>query len=197
MTSDLGDALRALERGGAIVIPTETVFGLCARLDRPEGASRLLEIKGRSRDTPFQILLRDVASIGRIADVSPLARSIAERFMPGSLTLVVRSIEAIPPVGGRPGTVGVRIPDHPTAEAVIEAAGPLVATSANRHKQPTPDTIEGVRDVFGAEVDAYLDGPPPPSGTASTVLDVTGAEPVVLREGAIPSVEILRFVGAR
>jgi tRNA threonylcarbamoyl adenosine modification protein (Sua5/YciO/YrdC/YwlC family) len=171
----IADAVAALERGELVVLPTETVYGI-ACLQR--SVERLRRAKGREPDKPFQVLVASVADALRVATIP----KNLERLLPGPLTLVVSAR------GG--GTIGLRVPAHPVAHDLLVAAGPLVASSANRAGQPTPMTIEGVQAVFGDEVAVYLTGEPAPSGIPSTVVDVTGDEPLVLREGAVPAARV-------
>lgn len=163
-----------MEEGGVVVFPTETVWGIAAR---PDAAYRIHELKGRDPDKPLQRLLASPAAIGELAIVDDDVRALAARFMPGPLTLVLRAHDG--------GTVGVRVPDHPVPLALLERTGPLAATSANLSGGPTPTTLHGVQEVFGAGVDVYLDGEPPTGLVASSVLSLAGEEPELLREGAI------------
>jgi len=187
------EALKALERGLVVAFPTETVWGLGARLDRPDGIERLFALKGRERGKPLQVMVASAGSVSRVARVPESVR--IERLLPGPVSLVLRARDALPDLGATGGTVAVRVPDHPVALELLELSGPLATTSANRSGEPTPDTLEGVRGVFGDGVEAYLDGPPAPAGTASTVVDLTGPEPVVLRAGAMGLEEVREALG--
>ncbi|HLY94630.1 MAG TPA: L-threonylcarbamoyladenylate synthase [Gaiellaceae bacterium] len=162
------DALRA---GLAVILPTDTVYGLCAL---PGNEAVLYELKGRDRSKPVALIAADIASL--LAAVPAIDRAMLERFLPGPFTLVVAT-----PDGGK---IGVRVPNlPPAAAAVLAQTGPLAGTSANLTGGPEPrrvtDIPESIRTAVGAIVDA---GELP--GIPSTVLDLTGAEPRVLREGA-------------
>lgn len=188
-------AVDALDRGGAVVFPTETVWGIGARIDRPAGVRRIFAAKGRSPDKVLQVLVPDAEAGAEIAELTADAVRLTEAFMPGPLTLVLRSRAELPAGVGDGRTVGVRVPDHPTALGLLRAAGPLAASSANRTGEPTPRDLDGVRELFGSDVDAYVDGPSPTADVASTVVDLTGAEPVVRRAGALAVGELERVLG--
>ncbi len=188
------EAVAALERGGIAVFPTETVCGVGCRLDRPDAIRRLYRLKGRPQDKPLQVLLPRTAVLDYIAEVPPEARVLVDLFTPGPLTLVLPSRIDVPELGGR-GTVGVRVPDHPVALELLDLCGPAAASSANPSSRPTPATVAEVRGLFGDAVDAYVDGPPAPAGRDSTVLDLSGGEPRVLREGALPVERIEQALG--
>lgn len=159
-------AVAALRAGRAVILPTDTVYGLCAV---PEHEDVLYELKGRDRSKPFALLAADVDAL--LVAAPDLDRRVLERYLPGPFTLVV-------------GTVGVRVPElPPSAAAVVRAVGVVAATSANLSGGPDPrrieDVPEGIRSACGAIVDA---GALP--GVPSTVVDLTGPEPRVLRQGA-------------
>lgn len=159
-------AVAALRACRAVILPTDTVYGLCAL---PEHEDVLYELKGRDRSKPFALLAADVDAL--LVAAPDLDRRVLERYLPGPFTLVV-------------GTVGVRVPElPPSAAAVVRAVGVVAATSANLSGGPDPrrieDVPEGIRSACGAIVDA---GALP--GVPSTVVDLTGPEPRVLRQGA-------------
>lgn len=165
------NAVEALRAGRAVVLPTDTVYGLCAL---PEYEEILFELKGRDRSKPIALLAADVDSL--LAVVPGLDRDVLARYLPGPYTLVVPT-----PAGG---TVGVRVPDLPeVTAAIVREVGVVAATSANASGGPNPrrlgDVPEEIRDACGAVVDA---GELP--GVPSTVLDLTGGDPRVLRSGA-------------
>lgn len=163
------------------MFPTDTVYGLGASAARPEAVQRIYELKGRQDTKPLQVLIPDTASMARLARPTPAALRLAERYWPGPLTLVVATEDG--------GTVGLRVPGHPVALELVRAVGPIVATSANRAGEPTPTDVGPIRRIFGPSVDVYVDGGTV-DGHPSTVVDLTGSELVVLREGAIPRAEI-------
>ena len=193
--TSLTTALAALDRGGVVAFPTETVFGLGGRLDRPRAIARIFELKGRRPDQPLQVLLRAPDAIGTVAELVNGAAALADAFMPGPITIVLLALDPLPELGGDGITIGVRVPAHPVAAELIAGAGPLAATSANRSGRSTPDDVDGVRAVFGDAVDVYLAGDAP-GGTASTVVSLVG-EPRLLREGAIGRARIEAVLGRR
>ncbi len=190
---DLTEAIEALRRGGLVGFPTETVYGLGADALDPEAVRRIFDAKGRPADNPLIVHIADIDMISTVArSVSPLAADLAKRFWPGPLTLVLDAQPSVPPVttGGHT-TVGVRIPDHPVALALLAGAGlPVAAPSANRSGRPSPTTAAHVIADLGARVDVVVDGGPAGVGLESTVVDARGTVPIVLREGAVTREEI-------
>jgi L-threonylcarbamoyladenylate synthase len=184
----LATAARLLRAGGLVAFPTETVYGLGADALDPAAIGRVFLAKGRPADNPLIVHLADAAELPRVvARTTPLARSLAARFWPGPLTLVLAAADVVPAVTtGGLSTVAVRVPDHPVATALLALADLAVAApSANRSGRPSPTTAAHVAADLGAEVDAILDGGPCPVGVESTVVDARGDRPVVLREGTI------------
>ncbi|MGH2759339.1 MAG: L-threonylcarbamoyladenylate synthase [Actinomycetota bacterium] len=182
--SVLDDAVAALERGGVIVLPTDTVYGLAARADLTDAVRRITTLKRRPDDKAFQVLIPSGAWLDRLAEPTDAARRLADRFWPGPLTIVVAAGAEAPRATVADGTIGLRVPAQPLALEIIERSGPLAASSANRAGEATPSAIDGVRASFGDGVDVYVDGGEV-AGVASTVVDVSGPAPVILREGAI------------
>jgi L-threonylcarbamoyladenylate synthase len=184
------DALAALRAGLPVLLPTDTVYGLAA-LPTEEAAGRLYELKGRSAAQPTAIVAASVDAL--IGAVPELRRAELDALLPGPFTLVLPNPAGRFPwlTGGAAGPIGVRVPLLPDrARDVVNAVGVVLATSANEPGGPSPKTLADVprriRDGCGAEVEA---GQLP--GTPSTVLDLTGPEPRVLREGAVPGAEAL------
>jgi L-threonylcarbamoyladenylate synthase len=191
--SDLDAAVRhaaeLLRAGGLVAFPTETVYGLGADARDPQAVSRIFAAKGRPADNPLIVHIPGVEHLGAVAaEVTPLARSLAERHWPGPLTLVLTARRDIPTeTTGGLSTVGVRVPAHPVALALLRAAGiPVAAPSANRSGRPSPTTAAHVLADLGAAVEAVLDGGTCAVGVESTVVDARGPLPVILREGAVP-----------
>lgn len=190
------DAPAALERarqvvdaGGVVLFPTESVYGLGGRCDRPEAIERLYVLKGRPREKPFQWLVPDAAMArARSDDWSEAAARLARAFWPGPLTLVVRA-------AGQ--TVGWRVPRHDWLHAFLqELSVPLVATSANRAGQPAPADFPAALRPFDGQIDLAVDGGPARGGIASTVVAAVDGTVKVLREGAIPAVAIAEVAAA-
>jgi len=182
-------AARALREGGLVAFPTETVYGLGADALSAEAVARIYAAKGRPPDNPLIVHIgrpEDLETVAR--EVPPLARALMERFWPGPLTLVLPRSERVP-LATTAGldTVAVRMPAHPVALALVREAGvPVAAPSANRSGRPSPTRAEHVLADLGEAVDLVLDGGPCPVGIESTVVDVTGPTPVVLRPGGLP-----------
>jgi L-threonylcarbamoyladenylate synthase len=190
-------AVAALRRGELAVLPTDTVYGLAADAFSPPAVVRLLEAKGRGREVPVPVLVGAWRTLdGLAADVTPQARALVEAFWPGPLTLVVRAAGSLAwDLGETRGTVAVRMPLHPVALAVLEATGPLAVTGANRTGlPPATDCAEAARQL-GRAVQVYLDGGATGEPVASTVLDLTGDLPRVLREGALPVDDLREVAG--
>jgi L-threonylcarbamoyladenylate synthase len=186
-------AVEALARGLLVVLPTDTVYGLAARPELSVAVARLFEAKGRSRDLTLPVLVADRGGAGSVGSLDERARRLAERFWPGPLTLVVKRTETSAgwDLGEDRGTIGLRVPDHDRTRALLAETGPLAVTSANRSGEPTPPDCEGVRAVLGDAVTVYMCDDPRPAGPPSTVLDLTGPEPAVLREGVLDPETVL------
>jgi len=177
----LSNAVKALRRGGLVVYPTDTVLGLGALASDRGAVRKLIAAKGRSPTQPISVCLSSTEEVERYALVSPMARRFLRRHLPGPFTvLLLPSPEAFrrfaPSVGGG-STIGFRVPDHPVARELARAAGPVTATSANRHGAPPARTVADVRRALGAPVSVYLPALPLGSGEPSTVVDLIGPEP--------------------
>jgi L-threonylcarbamoyladenylate synthase len=189
----------ALRAGELVVLPTDTVYGLCAAATDDAAARRLYELKKRPRSEPVAVL---AAVLDGLLDALPELRGragvVAAALLPGPYTLVVPNPARRYPwlTGDTPEVIGVRVPElAPDARAAVEGAGALAATSANRHGDPDPARLEDVPEELRAACGAVLDGGELP-GTPSTVLDITAREPRVVREGAIPAQDALERVRA-
>lgn len=192
--STVAETVAALEAGGLVVIPTDTVYGLACRPDREASVRALSELKRRSPDRPIALVAASAqAALALVPELDPAM------LVPGPFTVVLPNPARRFPwlTGLRPETIGVRIPDvDGVAADVLRAVGVVAATSANRHGGRDPRRPEDVPDEMLAAIGAALDGGELP-GTPSTVVDLTGSEPRVLREGAVPAAEALaRIVGA-
>lgn len=193
-------AVRALTRHGVVGFPTETVYGLAALATDPQAVGRVFAIKGRPSNHPVIVHVADAEALhewGR--EVPTYAYALAEALWPGPLTLVVPAANSVPrDVTGGQDTIGLRCPAHPVALAVIEAAGPVAAPSANRFGQVSPtsaaDVVADIGDRLGRD-DLILDGGDCPIGVESTILDCTGDQPRVLRWGAVELSEVERAGG--
>ncbi len=194
------EAARVLRAGGLVAFPTETVYGLGANALDARAVARIFEAKGRPSDNPVIVHVADTSAARALARVwPPAADRLARSGWPGPLTLVVERGEAVPDIvtAGGP-TVGLRVPDHPVAQALLRAAAvPIAAPSANRSEGVSPTTARHVADSLGPFVDdlIVLDGGPCAVGIESTVVDVTGERPVVLRPGMFRLEEAERGAG--
>ena len=184
-----------LEAGGLVAFPTETVYGLGADAGNPAAVAQVFRVKGRPTDHPLIVHVSDANELDQWAlAVSTPARLLADAFWPGPLTLLLERAPWVPDAvtGGRP-TVGLRVPDHPVARALLNAfAAPrqgrpagIAAPSANRFGRVSPTTAAHVRADLGDDVDLVLDGGPCRVGVESTIVDCTGATPQVLRLGGV------------
>jgi L-threonylcarbamoyladenylate synthase len=190
------DAIDALRRGKSVILPTDTVYGLCCAASSEQAVRAMYRLKGRGETQPTAAL---AASVEALLDVVPELRgeaeAIARALLPGPFTLVLPNPERRLPwlAGERPETIGVRVPELPPAAArIVGAVGAVAATSANLPGEPPPRRVDQLPPGLRAGVAAVVDGGELP-GAASTVLDCT-AEPKVLREGAVPAAEALERV---
>jgi L-threonylcarbamoyladenylate synthase len=197
--SEVAEAVAAIREGHVVVIPTDTVYGLACTPYRPEPVRALAELKRRPSDRPIALV---AASVDRLVECIPELRgreeALARRLLPGPYTLVVPNPGGRFPwlAGNRPDAIGVRVPAASgPAAAVLQQVGAIAATSANRHGEPDPRRLEDVPAEVLAGVAAAVDAGELP-GTPSTVLDLTGVEPRVLREGAVPAGEALARVAS-
>ena len=187
-----------LRAGGIAAYPTDTVYGLGASASLPRAVERIYEVKERPLNMPLPLLLSDVSQITRVAESVPeIAWSLIHAFLPGALTLVLQKSSSVSDIiSGGGNTVAIRIPAHPVPVALVEGLGaPIVGTSANLSGKPSPLTAGEVHSQLGNKVDFIIDGGRCPGGKESTVVDVTGEIPVVLREGAISREELRRVCG--
>ncbi len=191
----LSSAAHCVTSGQLVVLPTDTVYGIGADAFDTTAVTDLLAAKGRGRDMPVPVLVGSWNTIeGLSAGVSQRTWDLIEAFWPGGLTLVVDEAPSLAwDLGDARGTVAVRMPLHPVAIELLETTGPMAVSSANRSGQPPALTAADAQDQLGDDVAIYLDGGPAKTGVASTIVDVTGEIPRILRAGAI-DVEALRAV---
>lgn len=196
--ADLDAALAALRRGEPIGLPTETVYGLAADAMNPAAVARIYALKGRPADHPVIVHLAALAQLEHWARrIPPYAVALAEAFWPGPLTLILPKRSAVGPwVTGGQDNVGLRIPAHPVALAVLRAfGGGLAAPSANRYGGISPTRAEHVRSEFGAELPLVLDGGACPIGIESSIVDCTGPRPRLLRPGQLGAERLAAVAG--
>ena len=195
---DLDKAVAILKRGGLVAFPTETVYGLGADASNPAAIKKLYAAKGRPADHPVIVHLADVARLQQWAcEITPAAQKLAQKFWPGPLTMILRRAPGVSDaVTGGQDTVGLRIPSHPVAHALLKKfGGGIAAPSANRFGRVSATTAEHVRQEFADSIDLVLDGGQSEVGIESTIVDVTGKQPVLLRPGHIAAREIEQTVG--
>jgi glutamate racemase len=181
VVQDLAGAMQALREGRVVGVPTDTVYGVAVDPLNPEALAALADLKGRAPDQPFPVLVASIDQALELGAFDDAARRLATDHWPGPLTLVV------PSAGGAPdhhGTVGLRVPAHPTTLALLSAVGPLAVTSANLSGEDETLDADQARAIFGSDVAVYIEGQSP-GGTASTVIDCTGQNPVILRRGPV------------
>jgi L-threonylcarbamoyladenylate synthase len=196
--AEIERAARLLRAGRLVAFPTETVYGLGANALDPEAVARIYAVKGRPQNSPLIVHVSSVEMAqSLVANWPDTADRLARRFWPGPLTLVVDKQPIVPAiVTAGLATVGLRMPAHPVALALIRAAGvPLAAPSANRFTQLSPTTADHVRRSLGSDVDLILDGGPCQVGIESTVLSLVGPQPVLLRPGGISRTELEAIIG--
>ena len=191
-------AAEFLRSDGVIAYPTDTLYGLGCDSFSHKALDRILAVKGRSADKGLPLLLAEPDDVDLVARPgSPHFRPLAEAFWPGPLTLVLDPVPGLPaPVLGPTGAVGVRVPDHPVPRALVRALGkPIVGTSANLSGGPDPITAQDVYRALGDVIDHVIDGGPANRGLPSTVVDITGERPRILRAGAITPQDIQKACG--
>jgi L-threonylcarbamoyladenylate synthase len=196
----IAEAVEVLRAGGLVAFPTETVYGLGADAANPAALRRLFAVKGRPTDHPVIVHVARAAQIDELGrDIPDVAHALATACWPGPLTLVVRrrADRVAPEATGGRDTVGIRVPDHPLALALLDAfGGGIAAPSANRFGRVSPTTAQHVRDDLGTDVDIVLDGGASTVGVESTIVDVTGGRPVILRVGGVPEARLAELIGA-
>jgi L-threonylcarbamoyladenylate synthase len=191
-------AVVRLREGAVIAFPTDTLYALGADATNRVAVARVFEIKGREGAKPLPLFVSGLDMAAAIAEVTPVARRLAERYWPGALTIVLRKrpdFESEALVGG--ATVALRVPNHEIALRLVTALDrPVIATSANLSGGPDPVSADEVRRQLDGRVDLILDGGPCAVGVSSTIVDCSGEQPRVLREGAIPTTEIDALVAS-
>jgi tRNA threonylcarbamoyl adenosine modification protein (Sua5/YciO/YrdC/YwlC family) len=193
----LAAAGAAIGAGRLVVLPTDTVYGLGADAFTPSAVAALLAAKGRGRDMPVPVLIGSMRTLdGIAARLSDAARELVEAFWPGGLTIVCHQQPSLRwDLGDAAQTVAIRMPLHPVALDLLKSTGPMAVSSANRTGMPPATSAIEARNQLGNDVEVYLDGGPTEDTVPSTIVDVTGDRPRVLRAGHI-SLEDLRSVVA-
>lgn len=189
-------AVSALRDGALVVLPTDTVYGVAADAFDAMAVARLLEAKGRGRDMPPPVLIADPATLDALVAERPPAwlQTMLEDLWPGPLTVVFRAQPSLTwDLGETHGTVAVRVPDDERTRAVLRQSGPSAVSSANLSGRPAATSADEAEAMLGESVRVYLDGGPSAGSTPSTILDVTGPVPRVLRQGAIELATLHRY----
>ncbi|MER6813175.1 L-threonylcarbamoyladenylate synthase [Spirillospora sp. NPDC000708] len=196
-TRGIAEAVSAVRRGELVVLPTDTVYGVGADAFTPAAVQALLDAKGRGRDMPPPVLVGSVrAATALVEDLGTYGQDLIDEFWPGALTLVFRANQNLMwDLGETKGTVAVRMPMHELAVEVLKETGPLAVSSANLSGEPAARTAEEAEKMLGDSVQVYLDGGRSGHADPSTIVDLTGSVPRLLRVGAIPEDKIRSVVG--
>lgn len=193
----IAEAASAVKSGRLVVLPTDTVYGLGVDAFDSQAVSSLLAAKGRGRDMPVGVLVGSWHTIeGLVYSLPDNARELIRAFWPGALSLVVRQAPSLQwDLGDARGTVMVRMPMHPVAIDLLRQTGPMAVSSANISGQPPATTAQEAQRQLGVLVDVYLDAGPAEQQAASTILDLTGAAPRIMREGPVSVAAIAAALG--
>jgi len=185
-------ALEVLRKGGHVAFPTDTVYGVGALVFDGQAVESIYVAKGRPVEKAIPVLIGDSDDLEKVGTKIPdTARKLASRFWPGPLTILVPKRVDLPESVSATSTVGVRVPDHEVARALLRAAGPMAVTSANISGRQSPVTAEEVYEQLGGRIALILDGGKAPGGVPSTLVDCTGGEIKILREGPVLLEELL------
>jgi L-threonylcarbamoyladenylate synthase len=189
-------AARAIREGGVVALPTDTLYGLAVDPFAADAVGRLFMLKGRDSERAVPLVAADVAqAMDQLGPLPAVASGLAARFWPGPLTLLVSAPPALATVSAGTGRVGVRVPAHAVARGLCEACGGvLTATSANLSGQPATNDPDVVAASLNPSIDVLLDAGKTAGGPPSTIVDVSGTTPLLVREGAIPWVEVQRWL---
>lgn len=185
--------VKILKSGGVVAFSTDTVYGLGCNAFNKQAVDRVYEIKERSRDIPLPLLLSDIDQVTEVAESVPeVAWILVRHFLPGGLTIILPKADGLPDfLNPKGNTIAIRVPNHKVTLALIQSLGrPLIGTSANLSGKPSPVTAQEVEVQLGTKVDLIIDGGRCPGGIESTIIDVTGEAPKILRQGLIKAEEI-------
>jgi tRNA threonylcarbamoyl adenosine modification protein (Sua5/YciO/YrdC/YwlC family) len=193
----IASAISAVKGGGLVVMPTDTVYGIGADAFDNDAVAALLSAKGRGRDMPVPVLVGSWHTIeGLVYTVPHTARELIQAFWPGALSLVVRQAPSLQwDLGDAAGTVMLRMPLHPVAIDILREVGPMAVSSANISGRPAAVTVDDARDQLGDLVAVYLDGGASKQQVASTIVDLTGVHPKVLRQGPVTVDAVAKVLG--
>lgn len=189
-------AVEVLQKGSLVAFPTDTVYGLGALAFDGDAVESIYLAKDRPIEKAIPVLIGDDSGLEKISDdITDAVRKLASRFWPGPLTIIVPKKRTLPESVSATDTIGVRIPDHSVARELLRIAGPMAVTSANISGQLSPSTAQEVFDQLKGRIDLIIDGGRTPGGVPSTLVDCTGSEIQVLREGPITLEQILSAIG--
>jgi len=194
----LQEAAKWIRTGGLVALPTDTLYGLAADPFRADAVARVFTVKGRAEGRALPLIAADADQIAaRLSPLSPVAARLAAKFWPGPLTLLIPAPAALArDVTGGTGRVAVRVPAHDIARAICRAADrPITATSANRSGQPATADPAEVERALGEDIDLLIDTGPTRGGAPSTIVDVTGGTPRLVRAGAVSWEDIQAWLG--
>jgi len=192
-SSIVSSASTILRNGGAIVYPTDTLYGLGVDPFQPDALAFLYELKGRSKDAKISIGIPDIDSAAQYGMVDKRTGALMKELLPGPVTFVLEKKDERLPWK----TVGIRLPDNDISLALYKAYGPITATSANISGKMVPTDLEGIKRLFGERIGHYIPGDIPLMGKASTVVECIGGRIRILREGVVPSSKILTLWGEK
>jgi L-threonylcarbamoyladenylate synthase len=185
-TDAISRALEILKAGGLVSFPTDTVYGVGALVFDGKAVESIYAAKDRPVEKAIPVLIGDSEDLERVGtDIPDSAHKLASRFWPGPLTILVPKRADLPEAVSATPTVGVRVPDHPVAGALLRLAGPMAVTSANISGKSSPVTAEEAYEQLAGRIDLVIDGGKTPGGVPSTLVDCTSSELKVLREGPI------------
>lgn len=184
----MNQAAQIIKTGGLLIFPTETVFGIAADASNSQAIERVYAIKGRDAAKSLSIMVKNIEMAREIAIFTPLAEKLASKYMPGAITIVVKLKKnaSISPLVTQNGMIGIRIPDHEIALDLLRSCNiPIIATSANISGADNLRNINEIKDIFANKVDMIIEGKLGENPIASTVVDCTGDQPLILRQGKI------------
>ena len=189
----IGETARIIKSGGVIVYPTDTIYGLGCNSFDPHAVERIYAIKKRPSNQPVLALINSVEELMSLTgEISEKARILIDKFWPGPVTFVFRAKSGVPQcIQSHDGKIGIRLPKHEFCRYICRlSVVPVLSTSANISGMPQTNNVEILRDIFAGQVDLFIDAGNCTSITVSTIVDVTGSEPVILRDGVISGEEI-------
>jgi L-threonylcarbamoyladenylate synthase len=188
----IAHAVDVLRNGGLVAFPTDTVYGVSSLPFQAEYIEKLYIAKGRNSQRAIAILIGEVGQLKQVTSkLGEMATRLAQKFWPGPLTIIVPKHPSIPEILSSDETIGVRMPNHPVALALLQQGGPLAVTSANLSGSSNTNTAQEVLSQLGKRIHLILDGGHTPGGIPSSVVDCRGKEPVILREGPVSLEEII------